>query len=227
MYHNAQLLCLSLIPSLIPPSNLCIEDIEGLIALICAAAAIPCSPDTDIRFRLFAGDNNSYSTRDVYLLFAHNIFQFHQITGETPESFLNFANVVSIPVVKEHRIFVLLFLIWLRCYPTYLFLAALFNVSYSTISKEIIKIIPYVYNKLHTFITWPSIREWRTFRGKFTKILTPLERLTVLPTKFTYHKTEPQQLFYSGHRCYHALYTQLIVDTAGTIRHVKVDFLDI
>ena len=77
MDHKAQLLCLSLIPSLIPPSNLCIEAIEGLIALICAAAASPCSPDTDIRFRLFAGDNNSYSGQDVFMVFAHIRFQFH------------------------------------------------------------------------------------------------------------------------------------------------------
>ena len=69
-----------------------------------------------------------------------------------------------------------------------------------------------------------TIREWRTFRGKFTKILDAVGAIDGTSHEIYRPQTEPQQLFYSGHRCYHALHTQLIVDTSGTIRHVESGF---
>ena len=36
---------------------------------------------------------------------------------------------------------------------------------------------------------------------------------------------EPQETYYSGHRNYHAIHTQIIVDTQGIIRYVESGFL--
>ncbi|KXJ29426.1 hypothetical protein AC249_AIPGENE27131 [Exaiptasia diaphana] len=37
--------------------------------------------------------------------------------------------------------------------------------------------------------------------------------------------TEPQRLFYSGHRHYHCFNTQLIIDIQGHLRHVHTGFM--
>ena len=38
-------------------------------------------------------------------------------------------------------------------------------------------------------------------------------------------RTEPQHLFYSGHRKYHAIHSQVIVDTYGKIRYAECGFM--
>jgi hypothetical protein len=45
-------------------------------------------------------------------------------------------------------------------------------------------------------------------------------------TSFEIYKlrTEPQEVYYSGYRHYHAIHAQIIVDNSGIIRHVKCGF---
>ena len=49
-------------------------------------------PLVNIRNILFSNDNNIYEGRDVFKLFCQNRFDFYNITGETPETFLQLVN---------------------------------------------------------------------------------------------------------------------------------------
>ena len=134
------------------------------------------SPDTDIPFRLFGGDTNVYPGRDVFSHAANNRYNFHQITGESPESFIQLEYTLNITPKREHKLSVrnrlLLMMMWVRTYPTYRILSARFGVSKSTVENVITELTPVLFANLKTYIKWPSLREWQNFRGNLEKTRT-------------------------------------------------------
>jgi hypothetical protein len=56
----------------------------------------------------------------------------------------------------------LLFMIWLRCYPSYHFLPHLFDVSVTTIHDVINRMMPVFHTVAKSYITRPSVDEWRS-----------------------------------------------------------------
>ena len=65
---------------------------------------------------------------------------------------------------------VLLFVIWLRMYPTYNLLSNMFWVSVTVVGTEITSLLPVFCEKLDHFLVWPTKEEWRSMLGVWTKL---------------------------------------------------------
>lgn len=109
---------------------------------------------------------------------------------------------------------VTLLIVWLRMYPTYHLLANMFNISVSAVGTEISSLLPIFCDKLGGYIQWPTDEEWRSMQGIWTKL--PMADGAIDGTSH-----EPQDIYYSGHRHFHCLHTQVICDVDGTIRYVE------
>ena len=220
---------LSLLPTVLQPPPHVVEEVRSLLLMIHLIASMVWSPDTDIRFRLFSGDMNVYPGRDVFSFIAVNRYSFHQITGETPESFIQLEQTLNIRTAREHKLSMrnrlLLTIIWIRTYPTYYMLSAMFGVSKSTVENYIMELIPFLFDTLKCYIRWPSVREWRNLRGTWEKINDAVGAIDGTSHEIYRPLNEPQEQFYSGNRAYHCLHTQIIVDATGLIRYVESGFM--
>ncbi|CAH3112659.1 unnamed protein product, partial [Porites lobata] len=103
---------------------------------------------------------------------------------------------------------VVLTFLWLRKYPCIDTLALFFDVSRSTVSNIIHSVVPFLWRFFSNEVTWPSIAEWNRMQGEW---------------RFFPDAVGSQ--FYSGHRHYHVMNTQLIVDNQGNIVFLQAGFL--
>jgi hypothetical protein len=73
--------------------------------------------------------------RDVFSLFSDHPYGFFQITGEIPETMLSMLD--DMPMLFHRNKSVLLYLLWIRTYPSYHMLSMIFDVSVETVKNEI------------------------------------------------------------------------------------------
>ena len=93
-----------------------------------------CDPLQDRRYRLYENAVHLWEGRDVFSLFSDHPYGFFQITDETPEIMLFMLD--DMPMLfhrnkrDEHKLSprnrVLLYLLWLRTYPSYHMLSVIF-----------------------------------------------------------------------------------------------------
>ena len=97
-----------------------------------------------------------------YFLSSHG-YQFFLVTGETPETFLDLLKSLRISSHKTHQLSprnrVLLALMWLRTYPTYMMLSSLFDIFVSSVRVEIRLLTPIFHLRLKKFVVWPDNRK--------------------------------------------------------------------
>ena len=74
-------------------------------------------------------------------------------------------------------------------------------------------------------ITWTTVGEWNALRGNLRSFPDAVGCIDGTPHKIYSPEAEPQAEFYSGHRHYHPMNTQLIVDNLGNIVFLQVGFL--
>ena len=93
------------------------------------------------------------------------------------------------------------------------------------------RICPYLsgviilWRHFHAQVSWPGIREWEQMRNKWPEFPSAVGCIDVTPHEIQIPSTEPQREFYSGHRHFHLLNTQLICDNEGHIRFLQTGFL--
>ena len=229
MDDNKKRMLISMLPAVIQPPPHHFDDIRNILLIFHLLSSMVWSPDTDIRFRLFGGDHNVYPGRDVFSFMALNRFTFHQVTGETPESFIELERTLTVPLERGHKLSlrnrILLFMIWARSYPTYFLLSSMFGVSKSTVENEISELIPILFTNMKSYIKWPTFNEWQAFRGKWHKIPDAVGAIDGTSHEIYRPLTEPQEQFYSGNRAYHCLHTQVVVDANGVIRYIESGFM--
>ena len=126
-------------------------------------------------------------------------------------------NVLS----KRNR--VLLTVMWLRIYPTYCMLSSMFGISVTCVKSELQRFITLFDNALSTYIQWPSIQDWQMMQGHWPRISIAVGDIDGTSHQI-YRPLNNQQQFYSGHRSYHCLHTQVVVDNNGNIRYVESGF---
>jgi len=216
---------LALLMSIPPPPdhNDFIEYVHSvLVTIICRPP-----PSLNIKQRLFPELDIYFQGRDVFGMFWHQEYDFFEITGETPQTFISLSNEIILPgsarvLSKENKL--LLVFLWLRSYPSYHFLSTLFNISVSTV-KELIKLaIPILDNHFDMFLEWPTITEWENFRNQWPKL--PMAVGAIDGTSHeVYRPVHGQRQYYSGHRQYHCIHSQVVVDCTGRIRHIETGFL--
>ena len=146
----------------------------GLICMILELVRPPPNPMLNIRHRLLGIIEDAYSGRNVFSFLCSHRYQFFQVTGETPETFLDLLKSLCISSHKTHQFYprnrVLLALMWLRTYPTYMMLSSLFDISVSSVRVEIRLLIPIFHLRLKKFVVWPDNRKWVAMRGTWNKI---------------------------------------------------------
>ena len=93
---------------------------------------------------------------------------------------------------------VLLTFIWIKKYPCRDTLALSFDVSSSNAFNIIHHVVPVLWRYFHNQISWPTIEEWNVGCNDGT------------PHEIYRPQVEPQREFYSGHRHYQLMNTQII-----------------
>ncbi|PJE78094.1 hypothetical protein CI610_02977 [invertebrate metagenome] len=63
-----------------------------------------------------------------------------------------------------------MFLIWLRSYPSVHFLSLLFDISSSTVSRELNAIRTIMWDIYADTIVWPTPQEWLDMRGNWSDL---------------------------------------------------------
>ena len=115
----------------------------------------------NVRYRLYEVIDEIYGKRNMLELLASHRFQFFQVTGETPETFLNLLGILNVRGYRSHTFStknrVLLVVIWLLTYPTYMMLSSIFNVSVTMVRKEIQLLLPHMFLRLRQYVSWPSV----------------------------------------------------------------------
>jgi hypothetical protein len=102
----------------------------------------------------------------------------------------------------------MLYMMWLRSYPSYHNLALIFNVTVATVHNEINRCIPIIKRALEHFVQWPTIES-------------AVGVIDSTSTEIYHPQIEPQELYFSGNRHFHTIHTQVVIDNAGYICYAE------
>lgn len=182
-----------------------------------------------------------YRGRNVFVEYANQKHLFWLNTGELPETMMHVATRVSVELSRLNRRGrlrqrrrnskisnvnkVLLTFMWLRKYPCLDTLALIFDISPSTVSSIIYRVVPILWRYFHNQVSWPNLAEWNSLRGNWRYFPNAAGCIDGTPHEIYRPQVEPQRDFFSGHRHYHIMNTQLIVDNVGNIVFLQAGFL--
>jgi len=157
------------------------------------------------------------------------------MTGETPESFDAIVQRIGIDVTLPRRTprvpatdrrrackldvsnRVLLVIIWLRQYLKLYVLACLFGISKSTVAEEIYHVVPIMFIRYRSFITWHSLRKWSNFLNTLPHFPNAVGMIDATTHRIQRPSGPRQVDFYRGDKKYHFMSTQLVIDADGLI----------
>jgi hypothetical protein len=152
-----------LLPALTRCSQHATEYLRQLLPILLVMIRSPPNPLLDIRHKISNEQIESWDGCDVFSNFSSNRYSFYlaigsllRLTRTTRCLFLNETgrNYTISPVNR-----VMLYIMWLRSYPSYHNLALIFNVSVATVHNEINRCIPIIKWALEHFVQWPTINE--------------------------------------------------------------------
>ncbi|KXJ10950.1 hypothetical protein AC249_AIPGENE4796 [Exaiptasia diaphana] len=166
---------------------------------------------------------------------------FWRNTGETPGSFWKLANDL-LPSLSQlnmdggQRIRqrrqklglinqLLLVMIWLRKYPHLDLLSLWFDIDPSSVVRTIHRVLPLMWQYFRNQIVWPNPLAWNNMMGSWPEFPNVVGAIDSSPHEIYRPSTEPQRLYNSGHRHYHCMNTQMIIDNEGRIRFLQSGFL--
>ena len=157
-------------------------------------------------------------------------YEFFEVTGETPESFMEMFKKVSKNISSNPRkinaIYKLLMtLIWLRTYNTYASLSVMFDVSITDVHRITKSVWPILFNTFASKIYWPSREEWMRLNQVWPQLPGVVGAIDGTSHEiYVPNNIDERKSTYSGHRKYHCIHTQIVIDSARNIRHVHSGF---
>lgn len=179
--------------------------------------------------------------RDVFTTIENQRYLFWLNTGELPETLIYITRRIGPELCRlnwrggirrrrrsgklNNTNKVLLTLLWLRKYPCIDTLALFFDVSRATVSVIIHSVVPILWRFFSGEVAWPSRAEWDMMRGEWRSFPDAVGCIDGTPHEIYRPESEPQGHFYSGHRHYHLMNTQLVVDNQGNIVFLQAGFL--
>ena len=182
-----------------------------------------------------------YRGRNVFVEYANQKHLFWLNTGELPETMMHIATKISAELSRLNRRGrlrqrrrnskisnvnkVLLTFMWLRKYPCLDTLALMFDISLSTVCSIIYRVVPILWRYFRNQVSWPNLAEWNSMRGNWRYFPNAVGCIDGTPHEIYRPQVEPQRDFFSGHRHYHIINTQLIVDNVGNIVFLQAGFL--
>jgi len=193
-------------------------------------------PDSflNIRRRISNWQITNLDGCDVFSNFSSHKYLFYLATGETPESLLRLTRTIRHLFLNEtgrnHTILpvniVMLYMMWLRSYPSYHILALIFNVSVATVHNEINRCIPIIKRALEHCMQWPTINEWREKRSSWTKFENAVSVILIQHLqKSIIRKSNHKNCIFLVHRNFHAIHTQVVIENVGYICYAEARFL--
>lgn len=217
----------------------------SILSLIMLLNAMFCPLDFDLlplNQRLMPNfHGHGFQGRDVFSIISAQPWLFWRNTGETINSFLQLVHDLSphllgLTVHGQRRMRqrrstlnttnqILLVLMWLRKYPHTDSLALWFDIDPPSITRMIYRLVPELWQYFHNQIRWPNPQAWLNLCGNWPEFPNTVGSIDTTPHEIYRPITEPQRLFYSGHRHYHCMHTQLVVDNQGHLRFVQAGFL--
>lgn len=221
-------------PPIIPfPTQLCATLFLALV-IFCSIANL--TGNGNIVQRLFGlQPRGRQQAIDIFNLLRYHPQLFWYATGETPESFELIVNRIAgditsprhtprIPRTNRRRackldVFnrCLLVLIWLRQYEKLYILSLMFGISKSTVAEEIYHIVPILFVRYRSFITWHSLRKWSTFLNTVEHFPNAVGMIDATPHEIRRPSGARQAQFYRGDKRYHFMSTQMVIDADGLI----------
>lgn len=171
-----------------------------------------------LRDRILEQENQEpLTTNNVYATLCNRPYEFWILSGETVRSFDNLVIMISqrIPQIRFGNSYVslknrvLLTLIWLRQYPTYTLLSLSFGLSVANVGKLINNMWVLLWEVCSPLVTWPSVQEWTAKQGHWREMANVVGSIDGTSHEILVPMVEPQQEFYSGHRNYHCIHTQV------------------
>ena len=182
-----------------------------------------------------------YRGRNVFVEYANQKHLFWLNTGELPETMMHIATKISAELSRLNRRGrlrqrrrnskvsnvkkVLLTFMWLRKYPCLDTLALMFDISPSTVCSIIYSVVPILWRYFRNQVSWPSLAEWNSIRGNWRYFPNAVGCIDGTPHEIYRPQVKPQRDFFSGHRHYHIINTQPIVDNVGNIVFLQAGFL--
>jgi hypothetical protein len=112
---------------------------------------------------------------------------------------------------------------WFKTYPWYTSLAYIFGISRLSALCIVNWIWPFLYEPLKQNIAWPSPGRWGDLKGTWSKLPGAVGAFNSTFHRIDIPSMGPQHLYlyYSRHRRYHCLHTQIVIDAILNIRHVE------
>ena len=99
------------------------------------------------------------------------------------------------------------------------------DIDITSVIRIIHRTVPELWRYLHNQIRWPNLLEWQNLIGNWPEFPNAVGAIDTTPHEIYCPLTEPQRPFYSGHRHYHCMNTQLVMDNEGSIPFLQVGFL--
>ena len=112
--------------------------------------------------------------------------------------------------------------IWLRSYPCDATLSLMCDVPLATVAYIIESMIQPLHALYAGSVRWPTVAEWTTMRRDMASVVGMIDA-----TSHRIYKpmAERVSLYYSGHRHFHYVLTQVVVDNNGVLRYIKTGFM--
>ena len=104
-------------------------------------------------------------------------------------------------------------------------MALIFEVSTSTVFAIIHSVVQVLWRFFENQVSWPSIAEWNALQDIWPSFPNAVGCIDGTPHEIYWPEVEPQSEFYRGHRHYHLMNTQLIVDLHENIVFLQAEFL--
>ena len=150
-----------------------------------------------------------------------NRYAFYQITGKTPETFIELLTFISLQPSRELLLSQRNRLLMFIMYPTNYFLSNLFSISVPVVGREITNNLPLFCEQVKAYLVWPTVAEWRAMRETWAKLPSAVDAIDSTSHSIYRPEVDPQGLYYSSHRHLHCTHTQVVVDVHGTIRYIE------
>jgi len=145
----------TLLPALTRCSQHTTEYLRQLLQILLVMIRPHPDPLLNIRHRISNGQIENWEGCDVFSNFSSHRYSFYLATGEIPESLLRFTRTTRHLFLNETGRYytlspvnrVMLYMMWLRSYPSYHNHALIFNVSVATVHNEINGCIPIIFRE--------------------------------------------------------------------------------
>ena len=212
----------------IPPP--CPLDSEHALLCLCVLLAMPPpEPLLDIRRPLIGSRQDVWRDRNLFAEYAAHPHEFFLVSSETMDSFNDRLRSLQRQysfrdrgISIENKL--MMVLMWLRTYPSYATLSLMFDVPRTTVCNIINSMTQPLHELYAGSVRWPTVAEWTRLGGKWRDMPLVVGMIDATSHRIYKPKTERETLYYSGHRHFHCVHTQIIVDNNGVLRYIKSGF---